>query len=110
MLSPDYTFYSEVWGGKLGKDEFDAGVSRATSFVEYLVGYNEVDTEDKAIAFKKAACAALEAFETYGYEDGGSFRIGDFTAPSGAKTGKQIAAEDARQQLFMSGLLWGGLA
>lgn len=109
MLAPDYTFYAEVWHGKLSSDDFHAGVSRATAFVEHIIGYNDVDTEDKAIAFKNAVCASLDAFHTYGYEDGGSFRIGDFTSPSGAKSGKMIAYEDACLFLQKSGLLWGGI-
>lgn len=108
MSAPDYTFYSQDWGGKLSEDVFNAGVSRAISFVDYVIGYKYVAEWQKK-AYNKAVCAALEAFETYGYEDSGSFRIGDFSAPGGMRSGKQIAHDDICMYLGPTGLLWSGL-
>lgn len=107
--SVDYSFYSGEWRGSLKEEDFLSEVSRATSFVDCLIGYNEVRTEEQRVAYKKAVCASIDAFSSYGYDEGGSFRVGDFTSPAGAKSGKQIAAENARQLLFASGLLWGGI-
>lgn len=107
-MRPDYAFYKHEWGGSLPEDVFDELSSKASTRVDFLIGFNPVDTPAKQTAYKRAVCAALEAFAAYG--DGGGFSIGKYSRQEGVKSGRQIADEDARAQLLRSGLLWGGVA
>lgn len=108
MLRPDYGWYSEEWGGSAPEALFRANVGQAEGVVMQLVGFNEVSPAQED-AYRRAVCAGVDALATYG-ADFGSMTVGSFSVSAGAKTGRQIAMEDARAQLVRSGLLWGGAA
>lgn len=113
MDAPDYEFYSEVYGGKVPEEAFAEGLAEAESFVKHLVGWNPVDTEERQTAYKRACCAAVEAFALYGDGALGGFKIGNFSTTQTASTGSDNARDVARQkamgELVGCGLLWGGV-
>lgn len=113
MLTPDYSFYTDTYGGRLPEDVFREGAAEAESFVKYLVGWNEVDTEEKRTAYKRACCAAVDAFAQYGDGAIGGFSIGSFSTTQTSYTGSANARDVARQkamgELLKAGLLWGGI-
>ena len=108
MLRPDYGWYSEEWGGSATEALFGANVGMAEGVVMQLVGFNEGSPAQEA-AYRRAVCAAVDALAAYG-PDFASMTVGSFSVSAGAKTGRQIAMEDASAQLARSGLLWGGAA
>ena len=105
MWAPDFEFYKDEYRGSLSQDQFDTQLSNALAHVRWLIGFNEV-TESTSEQFKRAVCAAIEAFYTYGIDDPVSgFSIGNFSMNSNSSqacNGKSIATE--------TGLLFGGLA
>lgn len=107
-LLPDFAYYRDEWRGTFDEKTFRAGVNAASSLVNELIGWNDVRTDRQKDCYKRAVCAALDAVETFG-ADMASVSIGGFSANMGAKSGRQIAMEDARGQLVNSGLLWGGI-
>ena len=108
--APDYAFYRDEYKGKAPEAAFDEQLTGAKAHVDWLIGFNEV-TEATAVAYKRAVCAALEAFAVYGTGPAGGFSIGGFSmSPAGAKSGKDIATEDALRELACTGLLYSGIA
>lgn len=113
-LRPTYEFFTKEYGGTIQPEEFSDGLAGAESFVKYLVGWNPVDTEEKATAYKRAVCACVEAFALYGDGALGGFHIGNFSATQTAYTGsanaRDVANQKAKGELLSVGLLWGGIA
>lgn len=108
--APTYEFYTGEYGGRLPEAAFGAELSGAAAYVDWLIGFNEV-TEQTAAAYRRAVCAALEAFAVYGAGESG-FTIGSFSMsalPNG-RTAKDIAREDAARELVGTGLLFQGIA
>lgn len=107
--APDYQFYRDEYKGKAPEAVFDEQLPGASAHVDWLIGFNDV-SERTATAYKRAVCAAVEAFAVYGTGPAGSVSIGSFGMSwSGAKSGKDIATEDAERELSCTGLLYAGV-
>lgn len=110
--APDYAFYCADYKGKAPEAVFDEQLPGAVAHVDWMIGFNEV-SETTVTAYKRAVCAALEAFAVYGTGPVGSFSIGSFSHSAyvgvGSKTGKDIATEDAARELRCAGLLYSGV-
>lgn len=110
--APDYAFYCDEYKGKAPEAAFDEQLPGAVAHVDWLIGFKDVP--DAALtAYKRAVCAALEAFAVYGTGPVGGFSVGGFRHSSyvgvGSKSGKDIATEDASRELSGSGLLYAGV-
>ena len=63
--------------------------------------------QDHLHVFKRAACAAADAFSEYGAGKAGSYTIGEFFVknyPSQQTTGEEPATEAALRELSMSSM------
>lgn len=121
MALPEVTYADyEAWGGALDEDAFDVSVGHARARVRELVWLNEVDTDERAAAFRAAVCAAVDVDAAYGStggvgESGGGFSIGSFSmsAQSGAKAQESSYDRDMaraiRAELAGTGLLYQGV-
>lgn len=107
--APDYAFYRDEYKGRASEAAFDEQLPGASAHVDWLIGFNEV-SEAASTAYKRAVCAVVEAFATYGTGPVGGFSIGSFGMSSvGVKSGKDIATEDAARELATTGLLYSGV-
>jgi len=110
--APDYAFYRDEYKGKAPEEVFDGQLPGAVAHVDWMIGFNDV-SEATATAYKRAVCAVVEAFAVYGTGPVSGFSIGTFSYSSyvgvGSKSGKQIATEDAADELSTSGLLYSGV-
>lgn len=114
ILTPDYKYFTDEYGATMPEDIFAEGLPGAESFVKYLVGWNEVDTDEKVDAYRRAVCAGIEAFALYGDGALGGFHIGNFstnqTATTGSDNARDVAEHKVKGELLACGLLWGGIA
>lgn len=108
----DYAFYRDEYKGKAPEAVFDEQLPGAVAHVDWLIGFKDVP-EASSTAYRRAVCAALEAFAVYGTGPAGGFSIGSFSHSSyvgvGSKSGKDIATEDAARELSRTGLLYAGV-
>lgn len=85
-----YQFYKDVYGGGLSEAAFGLALPAASRHVRWLVGGREPG-EDELDAYRRAVCAAVDAFAESGekvthYEDDGT-------------TGEEIATANALKEL-----------
>lgn len=110
MAAPDYSFYTDTYGGSASEANFNAQLPAAVAQVDWMVWPNEV-WADQEEAYKKAVCACVDVYLEYGTGYVGGFTIGSFRVDSG--TGKvsasDIAVDKAARYLVQAGLMWGGL-
>ncbi|MBQ9043842.1 MAG: hypothetical protein IJ111_13635 [Eggerthellaceae bacterium] len=121
MALPEVTYADyETWGGTRSEDAFEASIGHARARVREYVWLNEVDTDERAAAFKAAVCAAVDVDAAYGStggvgESGGGFSIGSFSmsAASGAdargSSYDRDMARAIRAELSGTGLLYQGV-
>ena len=77
-----YAFYLDVYGGTLPADAFSEALPAAIRCVGAITGRRAPDPdwdEGLADAWRRAACAAAEAFAEFGEGRVGGFSIGDFS-------------------------------
>ena len=72
-----YQFYRDVYGGGLSEDAFGLALPAASRHVRWLVGGAE-PSEDELEAYRRAVCAAADAFAEFGEGQVGGFSLGDF--------------------------------
>ena len=110
MACVDYGYYSETFGGGLSEAAFGGSVALAESHVRWLCelrGYD--DTCDR---FKRAVCAACEAFAEYGAGEVGGYAIGSFSVKNyenKGTTGEELATAAALRELGLSGMAFCGV-
>ena len=71
-----YQFYTDSYGGGLSEAAFSASLPTADAHVRWLCAVKGVTTCN---VFKRAVCAALEAFAEYGAGEVGGYSIGEFS-------------------------------
>lgn len=106
-----YEFYRDAYGGDLGPEELSAALVAAERHVRWLCGGRVPACEADALAYKRAVCAAADAFSEWGEGQAGSFAIGQFSVTHYDKrgtTGAEMAKEAAVKELCGTGLLFGG--
>jgi hypothetical protein len=72
-----YQFYKDVYGGGLSEAAFGLALPAASRHVRWLVGGAE-PSEDELEAYRRAVCAAADAFAEFGEGQVGGFSLGDF--------------------------------
>ena len=78
----DFTFYQDAYGGALPAEAFAEALPAALRCVGALTGRRAPDErwrDELTCAWRRAACAAADAFAEYGEGRVGGFSIGDFS-------------------------------
>ncbi len=77
MAAVDYAFYSGTYLGGLAEAAFGANEPMAEAHVRWLCAARGAD--EGSIEFRRAVCAATDAFAEYGAGEVGGFSIGEFS-------------------------------
>ena len=110
-----YGFYLDGYGGALVAADFSEVMPAAVRMVGSLTGAREVQggwDEDLAGAWRRAVCAAADAFAEYGEGRVGGFSIGSFSVTNyrdDGTTGVEVAREATLAELAGTGLCWSGV-
>ena len=105
-----YEFYQDTYGGGLSEAAFAASVGMAESHVRWLCELRDFD--EACDRFKRAVCAACEAFAEYGAGEVGGYTIGQFSVKNyenKGTTGEELATQAALRELGLSGLAFAGV-
>ena len=109
-----YDFYLDGYGGALAAEAFAEALPAAVRCVGVLTGARGVDgrwDEDVAVAWRRAVCAAADAFAEYGEGRVGGFSVGSFSVTNyrdEGTTGAEVAREAALAELAGTGLAFSG--
>jgi hypothetical protein len=107
-----YEWYTDVYRGDLSEVAFSSSVPSAQRHVRWLCGGREPADEYEEVAYKRALCAAAEAFADYGDGQVGGFTLGDFKVgnyDSKVMTGSELATETAVKELAGTSLMFSGV-
>ena len=110
-----FNFYQDGYGGALTAEALAEALPAAVRCVGSLTGFRSLaeDWEDEtADAWRRAVCAAADAFAEYGEGRVGGFSIGDFSVTNyrdEGTTGTEVAREAALTELAGTGLTWSGV-
>lgn len=110
-----YGFYQDGYGGARSAADFSEVMPAAVRMVGSLTGAREVRggwDDDRADAWRRAVCAAADAFAEYGEGRVGGFSIGSFSVTNyrdDGTTGAEVAREAALAELAGTGLCWSGV-
>lgn len=110
-----YDFYLDGYGGALAAKAFAEALPAAVRCVGALTGARDVDErweESDADAWRRAVCAAADAFAEYGEGRVGGFSIGSFSVTNyrdEGTTGSEVAREAALAELAGTGLCFSGV-
>ena len=105
-----YEWYAGSYGGSLSEAAFAANLPLADSHVRWLCAVKGATTTCNV--FKRAVCAALEAFAEYGAGEVGGYTIGEFSVKNYASqqtTGEELATAAALRELGLSGMAFSGV-
>lgn len=115
MAAVSYEFYQDEYGGGLSPAALSEVMPAAVRMVGSLTGAREVRVgwdDDQADAWRRAVCAAADAFAEYGEGRVGGFSIGSFSVTNyrdDGTTGAEVAREAALAELAGTGLCWSGV-
>lgn len=110
-----YDFYQDGYGGALAAEAFAEALPAAVRCVGTLTGARDVRDEwdgDVADAWRRAVCAAADAFAEYGEGRVGGFSIGSFSVTNyhdEGTTGSVVARGAALAELAGTGLCFSGV-
>ena len=110
-----YDFYLDGSGGALSAADFSEVMPAAVRMVGSLTGAREVRVgwdDEQADAWRRAVCAAADAFAEYGEGRVGGFAIGGFSVTNyrdEGTTGAEVAREAALAELAGTGLAFAGV-
>lgn len=115
-LAPvSYEFYLDVYGGMLFAEAFAEALPAAVRCVSALTGTRDVNEswdESVSDAWRRAVCAAADAFAEYGEGRVGGFSIGSFSVTNyrdEGTTGAEVARGAALAELAGTGLAFSGM-
>lgn len=109
-MAVDFAYYSEQYGGGLTEAAFGASLPLAEAHVKWLCAAS--DYCPNATAFKRAVCAAADAFAEYGAGEVGGYSIGSFTVrnyENKGTTGEELATQAALRELAGTGYAFCGV-
>ena len=111
----DYQWYLDSYGGALGAEGFHEALPAALRLMRQVTGgaWPEAgwDFEDTC-AWRRACCAAVDAFAEFGEGRVGGYAIGDFKVTNYMEkgtTGREVALEAALAELAGTGLSFCGV-
>jgi hypothetical protein len=111
MAAVTHAWYRDVYGGGLPEAAFLASEAQGEAHVRWLCALREVDEEGEA--FRRAVCAATEAFAEFGSGEVGGYSIGSFSVrnyENKGTTGEEQATRAALRELGPSGAAFSGVA
>lgn len=107
-----YTFYGETYGGTLSENSFAVSLPAAARHVRWLCdGREPAIGSDDEDAYRRAVCAAIDAFAEFGEGQVGGFQLGDFKVThyeDEGTTGDEIATQAALKELASTSLAFAG--
>lgn len=109
-MTVTYEYYSQTYGGGLSEVAFGISVRMAESHVAWLCAVKGVKTNCNA--YKRAVCAACEAFAECGAGEVGGYTIGAFTVrnyENKGTTGEELATQAALRELGPTGMAFCGV-
>ena len=109
-MAVDFAYYSETFGGGLPEAAFSSCVGMAEAHVKWLCAVRGACCA--STAYKRAVCAATEAFAEYGAGEVGGYSIGEFSVKNYASqqtSGEQLATEAALRELAGTGYAFAGV-
>ncbi|MBQ9000631.1 MAG: hypothetical protein IJ087_02110 [Eggerthellaceae bacterium] len=109
-MAVTYEYYSETYGGGLPEAAFMASLPTAEAHVKWLCAVKGVCAT--STAYKRAVCAACEAFAEFGAGEVGGYTIGSFTVrnyENKGTTGEELATAAALRELGLSGMAFCGV-
>ena len=110
-----YDFYLDDYGGALAAEAFAEAMPAAVRLVASITGARGARDDwdaEQADAWRRAVCAAADAFAEYGEGRVGGFSIGEFSVTNyrdDGTTGAEVAREAALAELAGTGLCWSGV-
>ena len=108
--SVTYEFYRYNYGGGLAEAAFAECLPLADAHVRWLCLEKAPYPEE--IPFKRAVCAAIDAFAEYGMGEVGGYTIGEFSVKNyenKGTTGEELATAAALKELAASGFAFSGV-
>ena len=105
-----YDWYRDSYGGSLGEAAFGESLPLAEAHVKWLCAVKGAKTTCNA--YRRAVCAALDAFAEYGAGEVGGYSIGEFSVKNYASqqtTGEELATQAALRELGLSGMAFAGV-
>ena len=112
----DYVFYLEEYGGAISAEAFSEVLPAAVRCVRQITGGcmpGPSWCEAELTCWRRAVCAAADAFSEYGEGRVGGFSIGEFSVTNyrdDGTTGREVAVEAALAELTGTGLAFCGVA
>ena len=106
-----YQFYSETYGGGLSEAAFGLVLPAAERHVRWLCD-GRVPARCEVVPYKRAVCAAADAFAEFGEGQVGGFALGDFKVThyeDEGTTGEEISTADALKELAGTSLVFCGV-
>lgn len=111
-----YRFYLDEYGGTLGAEAFAEALPAAVRLMRSVTGgaWPEADWDARdAAAWRRACCAACDAFAEFGEGRVGGVAVGDFKLTNYMEkgtTGREVALESVLAELSGTGLAFCGVA
>ena len=112
----DYQWYLDCYGGALGAEAFCEALPASLRLMRQLTG-GMVPAEDWDVeaveCWRRACCAAADAFAEFGEGRVGGYAVGDFKVTNYMEkgtTGREVALEAALAELAGSGMAFSGVA
>ena len=109
-MAVTYEWYRDVFGGGLSEAAFGDCIGAAEAHVRWLCGGRGCVA---ATAYKRAVCAAVDAFAEFGRGQIGGVALGDFRVTRYASdegvTGEDMATEAALKELYGTGYAFAGV-
>lgn len=112
LPSVDFEYYSGTYGGWLTTEAFHEVLGVASRQVRFVCGSSVPDGDDEVDAWKRAVCAACDAFAEFGEGQVGGFSVGDFKVThyeDEGTTGAEIATDAIVKELAGTGLMFAGV-
>ncbi len=109
-MTVTYADYTQTYGGGLSEAAFSASLPMADAHVRWLCALKGALTT--CDTFKRAVCAAVDAFAEYGAGEVGGYSIGEFSVKNYASqvtTGEELATAAALRELGLSGMAFSGV-
>ena len=110
MAAVTYAYYSQTYGGGLSEAAFAGSLPIAEAHVKWLCAVKGICAT--SMPYKRAVCAALDAFAEYGAGEVGGYTIGEFSVKNYASqetSGEQLATQAALRELVGTGYAFAGV-
>ena len=110
-MAVSYEYYSTTYGGGLSEAAFGDCVGTAEAHVKWLCAVRGICRS--STPYKRAVCAAADAFAEFGSGQVGGLAIGDFRvmryASDEGVTGEDMATQAALRELVGTGSVFAGV-